>query len=142
MKNFVLVAFLSLLTACATAPLSEEASLEAKLAASKQQYCQLAETHAGEIQAGVSRMFPGTDVSVRSASCELIMPSLGRSFYVVEVSLNGKAISRMDVISLAADLGDGWKLVREEPIYAIDHIGDKFHWFIQLPVQGKPSIEI
>ena len=142
MKRFVLVAFLSLLTACATLPPSEEAALEAKLAASKQQYCQLAEDHAAEIRVGISRTFPGVEVSVRNASCELLMPSLGRSFYVVEVSMSGKAISRMEIISMAADLGDGWKLVREEPIYAIDHIGDKFHWFIQLPVQGKPSIEI
>jgi len=142
MKHFVLVAFLSLLTACATLPPTEEAALEAKLAASKQQYCQLAESHAAEIKAGVSRVFPGTEVSVRNASCELIMSSLGRSLYAVEVSTSGKAISRMEVISMSADLGDGWKLVREEPIYAIDHIGGKFHWFIQLPVQGKPSIEI
>lgn len=78
MKRFVLVAFLGLFAACATLPLSEEAALEAKLAASKQQYCQLAENHAEEIQAGVSRMFPGTEVSVRNISCELVMPSLGR----------------------------------------------------------------
>ena len=142
MKRFVLVAFLGLFTACATMPPSKEADLEAKLAATKQQYCQLAENRAAEIQAGVSRMFPGTEVSVRNTSCELVMPSLGRSFYVVEVSLHGKPISRMEVISMAADLGEGWKLVREEPIYAIDHIGEKFHWFIQLPVQGKPGIEI
>lgn len=142
MKGLVIVTFLGLLTACATAPPSKEAVLEAKLAASKEQYCQLAKSHAEEIRVGISRIFPGTDVAVRSASCELVMPSLGRSFYVVEVSLKGKMISHMEVISVAADLGDGWKLVREEPIYVIDNIGDKFHWFIKLPVEGKPSIEI
>lgn len=142
MKGLVLVAFLGLFAACATMPLSEEAAREAKIAASKQQYCQMAESHAGEIQAGISRMFPGMKVTVHTTSCEMIMPDLGRSFYSVEVSLSGKVINQMEVISMAADLGDGWKLVREEPIYAIDHIGEKFHWFIQLPVQGKPSVEI
>jgi hypothetical protein len=142
MKGLVLVAFLGLFTACATMPPSEEAAREAKMAASKQQYCQMAENHAGEIQARVSRMFPGMKVTVRNISCEIVMPGLGRSFYSAEVSLSGKVINQMEVISMAADLGDGWKLVREEPIYAIDHIGEKFHWFIQLPVREKPSIEI
>jgi len=41
-----------------------------------------------------------------------------------------------------ANLGDGWKIVREDPIYIIDNAREKFHWFIQPPMPNKPNIEL
>lgn len=142
MKGLVLVAFLSFFTACATMPVSVETQGESKLAEAKKQFCEMGERHGAGMRDEAMKMFAGMDVSVKQASCELLMPSMGRSMFLVSASLQGQVIVQMELITIVANLGDGWKIVREDPIYIIDNAREKFHWFVQPPVASKPNIEL
>lgn len=106
----------------------------------EQAFCDMAisQMQQNEKAAQARAMESGLDLSMEVTKCDLLSDVAGRLYYTVETSVGSNQVLTIDAVAIIIATDAGWQIVKDAPIYVIDHVHGEFKWFVkdELPEQS------
>ena len=72
-------------------------------------------------------------------SCYLVSPDAGKFAYLIQATVQGQPVYTLELDSFIVNADGKWNLLKQSPIYTIDHVNGEFKWLLTEPMLDSSS---
>jgi hypothetical protein len=110
----------------------------------KEAFCSMAEQQMAqnELVARAKAAESGLSLKIKITECDLVNESAGRIYYTLSTTMGEQPVLTLDAIAIIVRMDGGWAVVKDVPIYTMDHVRGEFSWFVNEPVDDSRGQDI
>ena len=76
----------------------------------------------------------GLDLKIKITECDLVGNSAGRIYYTLNTTMGEQPVLTVDSVAIIMRIDGTWTIVKDSPIYVINHVLGEFSWFVNEPL--------